>query len=335
MGYGKQNTDPYPTMTGMGGEIDTLFLQEMSKQAEGNFYYMENPDACGRAFAYELAGLLTTVAQNVEVVLEPQNGNKILEVLSDVDTEEEKDGKVKITIPDVISEEVKKILVKFSVPAIDSDKVRPRPVNVLKSKATYSDRDGKQKTIDESIKLKFVSNEKADTNLNEEIKSHLAILEAIGKQSKAMEEANNGNYTLATDLIDQGIKVLNDIGDEECMRYSSVLDSTKEFYSNQEQWLGNVHNAYATNYTMKTRKSAGDIGTVFCSASQNTIRSRGFEFDKDEGGQKEDKPNNKFDDGFVFAPRNPQNVYFDNDSNDKSNKKSDSGLNKTSTIDRF
>ena len=101
-------------MNGMSGEVDIPLLQGMCQAGKGNFYYMKDPDTCVRAFAYELAGLLTTVGQEITITVEPTKHLEIQEVCDDVDVEE-KDGKAVISLTDLMAEEKKYLMLKVCV----------------------------------------------------------------------------------------------------------------------------------------------------------------------------------------------------------------------------
>jgi Ca-activated chloride channel family protein len=99
MGYGLQDNH--------GHDIDVDFLKRMAGAGRGNFYYMKDADTAAQAFASELGGLISTVAQDVVVRLEATSPTVApLSILEDYKLTR-RDNVLHVEIPDILADETK------------------------------------------------------------------------------------------------------------------------------------------------------------------------------------------------------------------------------------
>ncbi|MFH1112830.1 MAG: hypothetical protein V1792_02820 [Pseudomonadota bacterium] len=65
-----RNGDLIVNSYGMGGEINLDLVEKMAEAGHGNIYDMRDADSAARAFAAQLGGLITTVAQDIKTTVE-------------------------------------------------------------------------------------------------------------------------------------------------------------------------------------------------------------------------------------------------------------------------
>jgi hypothetical protein len=187
---------------GMGGEINVRLLENMSKQGKGNYYYMSDPDTCGRAFANELAGLLTSVAQNIKITLTPTKNMVIEEILDDVKVDDQ-NGTAIISLQDIFAEETKYILVK--VKTLRQDKAWARPSTICDIAVEYSNViEGSIGSIHSSVKVTFGKH--TSKTIDSDVGVQKAVIDAIKAQEEAVRLASMGNYNGARDVLEEGLR---------------------------------------------------------------------------------------------------------------------------------
>jgi len=258
-GPNRQSVTPWMSgFNGMSGGVDIPLLQSMCQAGKGNFYYMKDPDSCVRAFAYELAGLLTTVGQNIKITVEPTQHLTIDEIMDDVDVEE-KDGKAVISITDVMAEEKKYVALKIKT--TKQDKAFPRATTVAKITVEYKNQEGEAVTDELSVKLKFVKAGEESTEQHKEVKAHLALIDVIRAQAKVELDSLNGIFggasyyayhsavdNLSSDAL-EGTHAAGFAG----MHVSNVRN-----YVNVSNFSSSVADRCGTQYSTAKGRSAGD-----------------------------------------------------------------------------
>jgi hypothetical protein len=129
--------DPLPCTIytfGFGSDHDPNLLKAISDKGNGVYAFITDKDTIATAFADCLGGLLSVVAQNIQIQIQPLNGI----IISKINTTfkyEESNGIITITIGDIQSEEEKDILFSVKLPQISE----PCDCPLLSVKLTYFD----------------------------------------------------------------------------------------------------------------------------------------------------------------------------------------------------
>lgn len=259
MGYGKPaEANGVSSFNGMGGELNVTLMEKMSEMGKGNYYYMADPDSCGKAFATELAGLLTVVAQKVKIIIVPEKDRmKILEVMDDVDVTET-EGQVVISIPDVIAGETRYILIKVSTKA--QDKVWARPAAIATVSTDYLNMiEGAMVTqkVGTPVKIEFAKT--GDTVMDVDVKTQLAIIEAIKAQEKANVMASQGNYTGAMNIMSDAAMNLSSTGTSRGASYSMGVHTNSLCYASASSFTSNINNLSASMKAFKSGRATGSV----------------------------------------------------------------------------
>lgn len=275
MGYGKQSEGP---SNGMGGELNVSLLEQMSDKGKGNYYYMSDPDSCGKAFASELAGLLTVVAQKVKITITPEKERmQIKEVMDDVDVTDD-NGSVTITIPDIMAGETKYVLV--AIKTSKQDKAWARPSSIATVTSEYTNLiEGTIDTDKSVVKIEFAAKD-FTTELDKEVKTQLAVIEAIKAQEKAFKMAAHGDYSGAQNVLYAASLDLSNTGTTRGMAYSTGVNTTASFCADSLSFGASNNVRSASVMSMKkSRASGGVYDDVVSSKTQKDFQAAWKESD--------------------------------------------------------
>jgi len=102
---------------GYGSDHDANMLKEISKIGKGIYYYIEKADDIPESFADCIGGLLSVVAQNISMIVEPLNSIKISEIFTHYKNTQD-GNRYTINFGDLYSEEKRNILFKASLPEL-------------------------------------------------------------------------------------------------------------------------------------------------------------------------------------------------------------------------
>ncbi|MGO4371585.1 VWA domain-containing protein [Paenibacillus sp. MCAF20] len=97
---------------GVGDGFDEELMEGIAEHGGGNFYYIDKADGIPKIFEQELEGLLSVVAQNVKLTLNPSEGTQIVAIYG-YPVEEQSDKPV-LQLGDIYHNEVKSILVELA-----------------------------------------------------------------------------------------------------------------------------------------------------------------------------------------------------------------------------
>lgn len=194
---------------GFGTDCNRMLLEGMAKAAGGNSYFIDNAEDLSNTFAKELGGMLSCVAQNIEVKITPNKGVKVDLILNNF-TVEDLQGTALIKAEDVYVGENKKILIKMNLEKVP--RAKPRAISLAHIEVSYDDLiTKKRETIKLNAKVEYVKGTHADTEIILEIREQLAIIEAAKAQEKAVRLANAGDFVGARSVIQCSMPMLNDV----------------------------------------------------------------------------------------------------------------------------
>jgi Ca-activated chloride channel family protein len=209
---------------GYGEGADQELLASLAKDGKGNYAFIQNPDDALSAFAKELGGLLSTYAQNLEVVVEANNGHEIQSVLSDVDADGD-DKKVTVKLPEILSEEAIHIVSKVKLSK--QSKALPRAMTAFKVKVSYDllDKDGGRETKTEDLvaKIKFVKAGKEDSKPDADLDKIVANAEIVRAQNESERLAKAGDFRGAQLHLQSVSGSLQGRGLDKYARYATSL----------------------------------------------------------------------------------------------------------------
>jgi uncharacterized protein YegL len=129
--------DPLPCTLytfGFGADHDATMLKAISDKGNGIYAFINDKDNIANAFADCLGGLLSVVAQNINVELTFANGTTLNKIQTNY-KQQETDGTHNIILGDIQSEEEKDILIRVKLPEITSAERAP----IIGIKISYFD----------------------------------------------------------------------------------------------------------------------------------------------------------------------------------------------------
>ncbi len=211
---------------GFGTNADQDLLADMAKAGAGNYYFIDSEDIQD-IFARELGGLVSCLAQNIEVEVNPSSSNKVVEILNDYTVVDEK-GVALIKAEDIYAEETKHILIKMKI-AKPNGHAKDRPKTLANLTISYEDlKSGKREIVKLKPKIEFVKASEADKETNLEVAEQVSLMEASRAQLQAVEEAKKGNFTSAQDIMavaSMGLHNLSDRGSQVATLYAEDHDT--------------------------------------------------------------------------------------------------------------
>jgi hypothetical protein len=225
---------------GYGADADQNLLGELAKKGSGNYAFVQNPDDALTAFGKELGGLLSTYATNLLLNVTAAGEHEITEVVSDVDSEEEKIGQgVRIKIPDILAEEVRHIVLGVKLKA-QKGNGGPRAVNVFNVKAGWDilDANSKKERKGEEAKAKaqFVKEGEESKEPNADLAKIVSLAQVVRAQLEAEELAKKGNFQGAVQRMQVAAKNLSHGGHAQAAyladQVSQRLGSAQAYHDN-------------------------------------------------------------------------------------------------------
>ena len=100
------------TALGVGDDFNEDLLQNMAHAGDGNYYFIEGAADLETIFAAELSGLMATLGRKVSLGLEPQNGARVADVLSDL----QKNELGRLMLSNLVAAQALEIVIKLEIP---------------------------------------------------------------------------------------------------------------------------------------------------------------------------------------------------------------------------
>ena len=97
------------------------FYRSISEAGHALYYYIESADDIPESFADCIGGLLSVVAQDIVINIEPVNNVKINKLSTHYPNEKSKTGGYSVRLGDIYSEETRNIVCNVNVPTITSE----------------------------------------------------------------------------------------------------------------------------------------------------------------------------------------------------------------------
>ncbi len=232
---------------GYGSDADQNLLGELAKKGSGNYAFVQNPDDALTAFGKELGGLLSTYATNLLINVTATGDHEITDVVSDVDSEEEKIGQgVRVKIPDILAEEVRHIVLGVKLKA-QKGAVGPRAVNVFAVKAGWDILDANSKKerqgSDVKAKAQFVKDGEEQKKPDVTLDKIVGLAQVVRAQLEAEERAKKGDYAGAQQRMKTAVKNLQSRGHDQAVHLASEISDrmgSAQVYANNGGYLRSV-----------------------------------------------------------------------------------------------
>jgi Mg-chelatase subunit ChlD len=273
---------------GMGGEVNLDLLDKMARAGRGNFYYMRDADSAARAFASELGGLISTVAQDIRVVVTPKPARiEIAEVLEDLDVEDQGDSLI-IRIPDLMADETKFITMAITCrkqddPGAAGDKV------VSDLTIQFLDvAGGRVEHLSVAPLIQWVEPGLEDSRMHEDVAVQLAFIETVKAQEEAFRKAEAGDFAGATSVIDGAALAYAGLKSARVDRFIAALEAVKPMFTDAMSFVRDHDHYKASMSETKRGRAGGGVWTqTFSTPAQEAVQES-FTLDADEPQGHED-----------------------------------------------
>lgn len=180
---------------GFGTSHNDGMLRSLAEAGNGQYYYIEDASVIKETFAECLGGLLTVVATNLSVTMQPAEGVEVVSCLNDLTIDL---NNLSFNLKDIYSEETRDFVVEFNLPSVASTESFKVATVVLK----YTDFEGKEQ--EDSIVITVPRPETVDEDtveVNEGLDMQRNRLETANALKQAQSEANRGDFEKAKQTI--------------------------------------------------------------------------------------------------------------------------------------
>jgi len=269
---------------GYGKDADQNLLGELAKKGSGNYAFVQNPDDALTAFGKELGGLLSTYATNLSIHVSAAWEHEIVDVISDVDSEEDKVSEgVYIKIPDILAEETRHIVfgVKLKAPKAGG----PRAVNLFNVKAGWDILDVNSKKERKSAEVKanaqFVKSGEEQATTDKDLAQIVSLAQVVRAQIEAEEKAKKGDFQGAVRHMTNAAVQLGIHGQQQAAyiahQVSARLGSAAQYATNagylRSVATGGTRGYGGASYDAQAAVDLGNAGVVLCNSTQTSTSS--------------------------------------------------------------
>jgi len=222
---------------GFGSDHDAKVLSSIAETAKGTFTYIEAIKTVGEAFASCLGGLLSVVAQSIEVDIEAKTPHKVTKIHSRYTSSLSSNGGANIKLPDLFADEKRDLMISFALPNLTQ---ASNGVQIAVANVSYMDPKHKEKIRLEPISFQIGRPENVkDGGVNPELDvqhNRIATADAI---EAAVKQADSDNFAASKNLLqDAMLAVQNSISKNNplCKELISDLQECMKRTSDRSQF---------------------------------------------------------------------------------------------------
>eukprot|EP00029_Vermamoeba_vermiformis_P006664 TRINITY_DN2681_c0_g1_i1.p1 TRINITY_DN2681_c0_g1~~TRINITY_DN2681_c0_g1_i1.p1 ORF type:complete len:496 (-),score=113.95 TRINITY_DN2681_c0_g1_i1:23-1510(-) len=263
---------------GYGSDPDPEFLQAISDQANGMFYFMKSPESIPESFADCLGGLLSVVAQNICLTIEAGKHSTIIEVTTIYRTVVEQPGKiVKVYIGDLYSEERKDILCTVELDALTEAKEKD---SVLEIQCNYRNVINTQSEfLKTSAVIDRPDNVAASAPVNTYVDKQRNRIIAAKAMEQALEEGKKEAYDKAQELLENAKQVIvqsSSRNDAYCQLLVRQLEDSKSEVKTKEHFHGHGKQFLSSTVTSHYQQRANVATEGYYSSKSKSVVKEGY-----------------------------------------------------------
>ncbi len=222
---------------GLGEGFEEDLLIRMADTGRGNFYYIESPDLIPGIFEQELDGLLSIMAQNVQLKYVPGPSVTSARVMGY--PSEFENGAIRLSLPDVYCGEEKIILFELHLAPQEAGACRLGSLEL-----EYADvRDElAMVSLKIDIKLSVTDSPELEGPLeNYEVIKQVELYRAAEAREEAVRLADQGDFTTSQAVLESQFNKLAVMADE--FGDSDLMAEASEIKENLEQVDGAAYNS--------------------------------------------------------------------------------------------
>ncbi len=261
----KANLGIITTTLGFGNHFNEDLLIGMADGAGGNFYFIQSPDDAADVFRIEMESLVSIVAQNLTVTLNPQKEVKIKEVLNNYTTVT-KEEQTEVILGDVYQVENKPLALCLSIEPQDLTGIYQMLTLSYRYETVIND---SIKTLYEEIPVTITIGDEEDTkNLrpNQEVIEQTSQFRIAQIKDEAINLADRGNYQEASEKLQQ---IAQKLKEQALIEFFEIAEeiSQLEYYAQQ------LNQGY---FNRSIRKEMRDQSYQSRKRSRGDLKSRGI-----------------------------------------------------------
>jgi len=191
---------------GFGSDHDAKVLSSIAETARGTFTYIEAISTVGEAFAGCLGGLLSVVAQNIEIDIQIKaESHKIIKIHSTFSNSITGSG-ANIKVPDLFADEKRDLMLSFELPKVSEAK----EIEFAVASVSYTDPKHKEKIRLDPVGFKVVRTEGVPevVVVNPQLdvqRNRIAAADAI---AEAVKQADSSNFEKAKKIQQDAIDAI-------------------------------------------------------------------------------------------------------------------------------
>jgi Ca-activated chloride channel family protein len=214
------------TTLGFGSGFNEDLLIGMADAGLGNFYYIQSPEDASDVFRIEIESILSAIAQNLSVTIEPEKGVNISQILHNYNVKTN-NNKIEIFLGDVYGLENKQLAVELTIKAPNKiDTVNLGTINYQ----YQTTRDDKLETINQKLPLAIATvDENSKIVENREIIEQTSQLRIAKVKDEAIILADKGNYEQASNKLRQIIEDLKAKSLQETFNIAEEIEQLEHY----------------------------------------------------------------------------------------------------------
>ena len=267
------------TTMGLGADFNEDLLVAIASAGGGAFYFIESPEVAPLIFQEELRGLLSVVGQNLVISLAMSPYVAGVRQLNAYPAAESA-GQAAFRLGDVFGEEVKTLALELTL--VGLEQIGSIQIATLRFEYDELTGTGAEHRVLELPVMIDVAPPGAQPALpNPEVSQTVLLLKAAQARSEAIREADQGNYSGASQALRQAADAIAESG-----IHSAMLDEEQQALSKEAANMARGAETY-DEYSRKMMSSQAVYTMTDRHSSTQAMRVREFNrADKDAGASR-------------------------------------------------
>lgn len=191
---------------GFGSDHNATLLRQLAECSEGSYYFIESARDMKEIFADCLGGLLSVVAEKIQIQVKPLSTTdapcRVAKVATHYPLEQAPDGTFTVRVKDLYAEEKRDVLVYI---AVDTSKCQVgQALPLVQVKLTYQDPHAEGATVTKETGITTtVADGMYDGPVDEHVDEQIARHKAVEAMTAAQKAADDGDFNTAHQVLKQ------------------------------------------------------------------------------------------------------------------------------------
>eukprot|EP00727_Mastigamoeba_balamuthi_P000562 m51a1_g10502 hypothetical protein (1834) ;mRNA; f:128477-144920 len=188
---------------GYGADHDAQLCADIARLGNGRFTFVSSTDDVGPAFATVLGGLLSVLAQSIEVQVLPEPGVTVVAVRTKYRQQQTPEGVWTVHIPDIYEGERRDVCIELELPRLEEALSDPQVV--ARVRVSYTDPSNGEHKTGAAPFLAERPPKVLDAPVNEEIELQFLRLDTVDALERATTLANAKQFGQAKAVLQEMI----------------------------------------------------------------------------------------------------------------------------------